>query len=63
MKTTIKFFAVVIACVFFTSCEQENVQPESIMIQKESPLNGSGVVDKVDQTEKEKLDSFQETMQ
>ena len=63
MKTTTKFFAVIIACVFFTSCQSEDVQPESSTIRNESSLNGNGTIEKGDHMDKGKLESFQESRQ
>jgi hypothetical protein len=40
MKTTIKFFAVITACVFFTSCQQEEITPERPSIYHGSSTNG-----------------------
>ncbi len=40
MKTTIKFFAVITACVFFTSCQQEEIAPASPSIYHGSSTNG-----------------------
>lgn len=63
MKTTIKFLAVITACVLFTSCQQEEVKPQPSPVHKVFSANGNATVDKGGLLEKEKLASYQESQE
>jgi hypothetical protein len=61
MKTTIKFFALITACVFFTSCQQENVQPQPTPVRKDSSVIGSASTEKGDHLDRGKTEAVQES--
>ena len=60
---TIKFFAAIATCVFFTSCQQENVEPQPSPVHKVFSANGNAIVEKGGLLEKVKLASYQESQE